>query len=41
MATDLPPDDARQSTHDGVLRHVLIPSVILVALTAIGFLIFY
>jgi hypothetical protein len=41
MQTDLPPDDARQSTHDGILRRVLVPSFILIAIAAIAFLIFY
>lgn len=41
MATELPPDDARQSTHDGLLKRVFIPSFILVALVAIAFLLFY
>jgi hypothetical protein len=41
MATELPPDDARQSTHDGILKRVFIPSFILIALVAIGFLLFY
>lgn len=41
MQTDLPPDDARQSTHDGIFRRVLVPSFILIAIAAIAFLIFY
>jgi hypothetical protein len=41
MATELPPDDARQSTHDGILKRVFIPSFILIGLVAIGFLLFY
>jgi len=38
---ELPPTDARQATHDGILRRVLFPSLILVALVAVAFLIFY
>jgi hypothetical protein len=41
MSTELPPDDARQSTHDGILRRVLIPSFILIAIAAVALLIFY
>jgi hypothetical protein len=41
MPTDLPPEDARQSTHDGILRRVLIPSFILIAIAAVAFLVFY
>lgn len=41
MAAELPPDDARQATHDGMLRRVFIPSFILIALVVIAFLLFY
>lgn len=41
MAPELPPDDARQATRDGMLRRVFIPSFILVGLVAIAFLLFY
>jgi hypothetical protein len=36
MPTELPrPDEARQATHDGRLRRVLVPSLILIAVAAI------
>ena len=41
MAAELPPDEARQSTHNGILKHVLIPSFILIGIAAVVLRIIY